>query len=105
MSHLAYYILLAQLIATLIHYPCIVALTGLDDWSAFLEWVVRSCEVMTETMGPMEGGMGLIFTPMLVRNLLRWLRTIMASIKDAAVSQLLNITISHWFIAILSSLF
>ena len=36
LSHLAYSILLAQLIATLIHYPCTVALAGLADWSAFL---------------------------------------------------------------------
>ena len=35
MSYLAHSILLAQLIATLIHYPCTVALTGLADWSAF----------------------------------------------------------------------
>ena len=28
LSHLAYYILLAQPIATLIHYPCTVALTA-----------------------------------------------------------------------------
>ena len=38
-SHLAYSILLPQLIAMLIHYPCTVALPGLADWSAFLEWV------------------------------------------------------------------
>ena len=31
MSHLTYSILLAQLIATLIHYPCTVALTDLAD--------------------------------------------------------------------------
>ena len=37
--HLAYFILLAQLVDTLIHYPCTVALPGLADWSvwAFLE--------------------------------------------------------------------
>ena len=39
-SHLAYFILLAQLIATLIHYPCNVALTGLAEWSAFLELIL-----------------------------------------------------------------
>ena len=33
-SHILY--ILAQLIATLIHYPCTVALPGLADWSAFL---------------------------------------------------------------------
>ena len=40
MSCLAYSILLAQLITTLIHCPCTVALTGLADWSAFLELVL-----------------------------------------------------------------
>ena len=55
MSHLAYFILLAQLIATLIHYPCTVALPDLADWSAFLEQIFPPCEVMTETMGLMEG--------------------------------------------------
>ena len=37
---LAYSILLVQLIATLTHYPYTVALTGLADWSAFLELVL-----------------------------------------------------------------
>ena len=32
--------------------PMHCALIGLADWSAFLELV---CEIMTETMGPMEG--------------------------------------------------
>ena len=36
---MAYSILLSQLIATLIHYLCTVALPGLADRSAFLEWV------------------------------------------------------------------
>ena len=64
------------MIATLIHYPCTVALTGLADWSAFdLELVYQSCEVTSETMGPMEGtdqmgGIGLIFSPVLVTRLL-----------------------------------
>ena len=31
---------MAQLIATLIHYPCTVTLTTLADWSAFLELVL-----------------------------------------------------------------
>ena len=35
-------ILLAQLIATLIHYPCTVALPGLVGWSAFLELVLST---------------------------------------------------------------
>ena len=39
MSHLVYCILLLQLIVTLIQYPCTVALTGLANWSAFLELV------------------------------------------------------------------
>ena len=39
MSHLAYSILLAQLIPTLKHYPCTVALPGLADWFPFLGWV------------------------------------------------------------------
>ena len=38
-SHLADCILLAQLIDTLIHYPCTVVLMGLVDLSAFLELV------------------------------------------------------------------
>ena len=37
MSHLAYSILLAQLIATLMHYPFTVPLPGFANWSAFLE--------------------------------------------------------------------
>ena len=40
MSHLANCIVLAQLIATLIHYPCTVVLMGLVNWSAFLELVL-----------------------------------------------------------------
>ena len=40
MSHLTYSISLAQLMDTLIHYPCTVALPGLADWSAFLELVL-----------------------------------------------------------------
>ena len=67
MSHLANCFLFVQLIATLIHYPCTVALMGRADWSAFLELVCQPCKVMTETMGLMEGtrwevAMGLIFT-------------------------------------------
>ena len=52
MSHLAYSILLSQLIATLIHYLCTVVLLGLADWSTFLK---QPCKVTTKTMGPMEG--------------------------------------------------
>ena len=57
MSHLQLVncILLAQLIATLVHYSCTVVLMGLVDWSAFLELVFQPCNVTTETMGPMEG--------------------------------------------------
>ena len=51
MSYLAFP-LLAQLIDTLMHYPCTVALTGLADWSAILELVLPTT---TEIMGPMEG--------------------------------------------------
>ena len=31
---------LAQLIATHTPYPCTVAIPGLTDWSAFLEWIL-----------------------------------------------------------------
>ena len=55
MSHFGNCILLAQLIATLIHCPCIVALMGLVDWSAFLELILLTIEVTIETMGSMEG--------------------------------------------------
>ena len=55
MSHLANCILLAQLTAILKHYPCTVVLMDLVDWSAFLELVYQLCEIMTETMGPVEG--------------------------------------------------
>ena len=37
LSHWAYSILLAQLMATLIHYTFTLPLSGLVDWSAFLE--------------------------------------------------------------------
>ena len=37
MSHWAYSILLAQLMPTLIHYTFALPLSGLVDWSAFLE--------------------------------------------------------------------
>ena len=30
----------ATVIATLIHYPCTVAIPGLAAWSAFLEWIL-----------------------------------------------------------------
>ena len=66
LSHLAYSILLAQLIATLIHYPCTVALTGLADWSAFLELVLPSMWSHDWDSGAhgghQMGGMGLIYT-------------------------------------------
>ena len=74
MSHLAYIILLAQLIDTLIHYLCTVALTGLADWSAFLELVLLTMWSHKWDDGAYGGhymeGMGLIFTPVLVRCLL-----------------------------------
>ena len=40
MSHLANYTLFPQLTPILIHYLCTVALPGLADWPAFLEWVL-----------------------------------------------------------------
>ena len=40
MSHLANCTFLAQLIATLIHYPCTVVIPGLAAWSAFLERIL-----------------------------------------------------------------
>ena len=40
LSHLAYSIILAELIATLVHYTYTVQLPGLVDWSAFLEQVL-----------------------------------------------------------------
>ena len=56
LSHWAYSILLAQLMATLVRYTYTVPLPGLVDWSAFLEHFCRPCKFTTETMGPMEGG-------------------------------------------------
>ena len=74
LSHSAYSILLAQLIATLIHYPCTVALTGLTDWSAFLKTVLLTIWSHIWDNGAHQGhhmgGMGLIFTPVLVTRLL-----------------------------------
>ena len=74
MSHLAYSILLAQLIATLIHCPCTVALTGLADWSAYLELVLLTMSSHDWDNGAhgghQMGGMSLIFTPVLVTHLL-----------------------------------
>ena len=57
LSHYAYFILLAQLIATLILYPFTVPLPGLANWSAFLEQLfsIPVNSWLTETMGPMEG--------------------------------------------------
>ena len=52
MSHLAYSISLAQLIATLIHYLCTVAFIGLADWSAFLEQVLLSMQRHEWDNGP-----------------------------------------------------
>ena len=73
MSHLTYSILLAQLIATLIHYPCTVVLPGLADWSVFLEWVkliMLSHDLDNGAHGGHQmGGVGLLSTPVLVRCL------------------------------------
>ena len=42
LSHWAYSILLAQLMATLVHYTYTVPLPGLVNWSAFLEQVLST---------------------------------------------------------------
>ena len=74
LSHLAYSILLVQLIATLIHYPCTVALTGLADRSAFLELVLPTMWSHIWDNGAhgehQIGGIGLMFTTVLVTRLL-----------------------------------
>ena len=64
MSHLANCILLAQLIAALMYYPCTVALLGFADY-------VKSRLRQWDPWGHWMGGMGLIFTPVLVRRVLR----------------------------------
>ena len=74
LSHKAYFILLAQLITTLIHYPFTVPLPGLADWCAFLEWVLLTILIHdwdNETHGGhyMEG-MDLKLTPVPMRHLL-----------------------------------
>ena len=70
----AYLILLTQLIAMLIHYPCTFALPGLTDWSAFLEPVMPTMWSHNCDNGLTEGakmdGMRLMFIPVLVRHLL-----------------------------------
>ena len=67
LSHLAFSILLAQLIPTRIHYPCTVALIGLAEWSAFLELVFPAMWSHVWDNGAhgwhQMGGIGLIFTP------------------------------------------
>ena len=60
-----YAILLAQLMATRIHYP---PLSGLADWSTFWSEFCQPCKFMTETVGPIKG-MGLKLTPVVVRHL------------------------------------
>ena len=74
LSHLAYSILLAQLIPTLIHYSCTVALAGLADWSAFLGLVLLTMSIHVWDNGAhgghQMGGFGVIFTPVLVTCLL-----------------------------------
>ena len=64
MSHLAYSILLAQLIITLINYQCTVALPGLADWSAFLRQasLTMPCEVTIETIAKIRHGRHLLDT-------------------------------------------
>ena len=68
MSHLAivYFILLAQLTATFIHCPWTVALTGLADWSAFLDiyiyiWIYI-CYVRDKGMRRAETACGLKYS-------------------------------------------
>ena len=41
-------------VATLIHYPCTIAFTGLADWSAFLELVLPNMWSHVWDNGPME---------------------------------------------------
>ena len=70
-----YSILLAQLMATLVHYIYIVPLPGLVDWSTSLHRVLLTLSIHdwdNETHGGcyMEG-MGLKFTPVIGRHLLR----------------------------------
>ena len=77
LSHLPYSVLLAQLIATLIHYPCTVVLMGLVDWSAFLELVLPTMSSYDRQWRPwraLDGRHGLIFTPVLARHLLKALQ-------------------------------
>ena len=61
-------ILLAQLITILIHYLCTIALTVLADWSTFLELVFPS--MGSHNWRALGGGIGPIFTPVLLRRLL-----------------------------------
>ena len=60
----SYSILLAQLIATLIHYPLTVPLLDFTDWSAFLEPVLLPCKFMIETMVPWKTLHGRNDTPL-----------------------------------------
>ena len=55
LSQQTYSILLAQLVATLIHHPFTVPLSGYAEWSAFIEQVLLPYKFTTDTIGPMEG--------------------------------------------------
>ena len=61
MSHLANCTFLAQLIATLIHYPCTVAIPGLAAWSAFLADFANHVKPRLKQWDPwrpLDGGYG-----------------------------------------------
>ena len=87
MSHLANCTFLAQLIATLIHYPDTVAL-DLADFSAFLEQVLPIIYGQSLDNGAhgghYMGGIGLIFTRMLVRCNTRFICLVCFSRVDFA---------------------
>ena len=67
LSHWAYSILLAQLMATLIHYTFTLPLSGFVDWSAFLEQLLPTLLIHDWDNGTHGGrymeGMGMKFTP------------------------------------------
>ena len=75
LSHWAYSILLAQLMATLIHYTFTLPLSGLVDWSAFLKRLLPTLSIQDWDNGTHGGhymeGMGVKFTPGIGGRLLR----------------------------------
>ena len=74
MSHQAYSILSAQLMATLIYYPFTVPLSGLADWSAFLgRNFANHVKSQLRQSGPwraLHGRYGFEIDPVVVRCLL-----------------------------------